>query len=64
VNKKADYLDTNRVQNDIKLIEEKLKTFEGNYEEIIDYLFNNWVIIQNGADKVNAKKFSNKKRCE
>jgi hypothetical protein len=46
VNKKADYLETNRIQNDMKLIEEKLKTFEGNYDDIIDYLFNNWVIIQ------------------
>jgi hypothetical protein len=45
VNKKANYLEVNRIQNDMKLIEEKLKAFEGNYENIIDYLLNNWVII-------------------
>jgi hypothetical protein len=55
VNKKADYLNVNRVQNDMKLIEEKLKTFEGNYDSIIDYLFNNWIIIQNEADNVSAE---------
>jgi hypothetical protein len=27
VNRKAEYLETNKVQNDMKLIEEKLKTF-------------------------------------
>jgi hypothetical protein len=54
VNIKADYLETNGVQNDMKLIEEKLKTFEGNYDDIIDYLFNNWVIIQNVADNVSV----------
>jgi hypothetical protein len=55
INKKADYIDINRVQNDMKVIEEKLKAFEGNYDSIIDYLFNNWVIIQNQADDVSAK---------
>jgi hypothetical protein len=39
----------------MKLIEEKLKTYEGDYDSIIDYLFNNWVIIQNEADSVSAE---------
>jgi hypothetical protein len=30
VNRKAEYLETNKVQNDMKIIEEKLKTFGEN----------------------------------
>jgi hypothetical protein len=50
----VEYLEANRVQNDMKLIEEKLKPFGENYDGIIDYLFNNWMIIQNIADNVSS----------
>jgi hypothetical protein len=38
----------------MKVIEEKLKTFGENYDDIIDYLFNNWLIVQNIADRVSS----------
>jgi hypothetical protein len=37
------------------LMFKKLKTFEGNYDNIFDYLFNNWVITQNEADNVSTE---------
>jgi hypothetical protein len=55
VNKVPEYIDVNIVQNETKIIEEKLATFEQNHDEIIDYLFGNWLIIQNLRDKVNMQ---------
>jgi hypothetical protein len=46
VNKVADYIDVNRVQNETKIIEERLLSFEENHDGIIDYLFNNWLVVQ------------------
>jgi hypothetical protein len=40
-NRKADYAEINRVQNETKIIEEKLESFGNDYDGIIDYLFNN-----------------------
>jgi hypothetical protein len=54
LNKKAEFLDINKVQNDMKLIDEKLKTFKDYYDHMIDYLFNNWIFIQNDANSLCA----------
>jgi hypothetical protein len=50
-----EYIDVNRVQNETKIIEEKLETFDQNYDEIIDYLFGNWLVVQNLSDKVSME---------
>jgi hypothetical protein len=34
----------------LHVIDEKVKMFKDDYDGIIDYLFNNWVIIQNNAN--------------
>jgi hypothetical protein len=52
---KANYGEINRVQNETHIIKEKIRTFENNYDEILDYLFNNWVIVQNIIDKTSFK---------
>jgi predicted metal-dependent hydrolase len=43
------------VQNETKIIEEKLATFGENFDEIIDYLFENWLVVQNLKDKVSSE---------
>jgi hypothetical protein len=55
INKIAEYTEVNRVQNETKIIEEKLKQFGNNYDDIIDYLFKNWLIVQNLREKISEE---------
>jgi hypothetical protein len=61
INKAAEYIEVNRVQNETRIIEEKLKQFGNKYDDIIDYLFKNWLIVQNLRETISedtALKFS------
>jgi hypothetical protein len=55
INNDASYIEINRVPNETKIIEEKLKEFGDNYDGIIDYLFKNWLVIQNLQDALNSE---------
>jgi hypothetical protein len=54
INTKHEFKEVNFVQNETKIIDEKIAAFNGDYDRIIDYLFNNWVIVQNLNDKISA----------